>query len=59
MNEPSDLSRHYVAPDDYDEVADRQSLDRADFDAPTWLLVWRRFRRHRLGIACGLFLVAL
>ncbi len=50
---------HYVAPDDYDAEADRQVLDRADFDAPTRVLVWRRFQRHRLGVACGLFLLAL
>lgn len=47
---------HYVAPDDYDPDADRQKLDRADLDAPTRVLVWRRFKRHRLGMFCGLFL---
>jgi peptide/nickel transport system permease protein len=55
----TDLPQHYVAPDDYDAGADRQTLDRADFDAPTRVLVWRRFKRHRLGVACGLFLAAL
>ncbi|MEM9735724.1 MAG: ABC transporter permease, partial [Pseudomonadota bacterium] len=47
---------HYVAPDRYDPEAERQVLDRADLDAPTWVLVWRRFRRHKLGVACFLFL---
>ncbi|MEM9097699.1 MAG: ABC transporter permease [Pseudomonadota bacterium] len=47
---------HYVAPEEYDAKADRQVLDRADLDAPTWVLVWRRFRRHKLGVACFLFL---
>ena len=55
----ADLTEHYVAPDDYDAEVDRQALDRADFDAPTRVLVWRRFKRHRLGVACGLFLLAL
>ena len=50
---------HFVGPDDEDVEVDRQSLDRADFDAPTRVLVWRRFKRHKLGVACGLFLVAL
>jgi peptide/nickel transport system permease protein len=50
---------HFVAPDNYDAEVDRQALDRADFDAPTRVLVWRRFKRHRLGVACGLFLFAL
>ncbi|MEM8791308.1 MAG: ABC transporter permease [Pseudomonadota bacterium] len=47
---------HYVAPEEYDAKSDRQVLDRADLDAPTWVLVWRRFRRHRLGVVCFLFL---
>ena len=50
---------HFVAPDDYDAAADRQILDRADLDAPTWVLVWRRFKRHRLGVVCGLFLLTI
>lgn len=50
---------HFVAPDDYDADVDRQALDRADFDAPTRVLVWRRFKRHKLGVVCGLFLAAL
>ncbi|HSF94628.1 MAG TPA: ABC transporter permease, partial [Thermohalobaculum sp.] len=48
---------HFVAPDTYDADADRQLLDRADLNAPTRVLVWRRFRRHRLGVVCGLFLL--
>ena len=50
---------HFVAPDDYDASADLQTLDRKDLDAPTWVLVWRRFRRHRLGVICGLFLALI
>lgn len=49
-------AEHYVAPDDYDRQSDLQTLDRADLDAPTWVLVWRRFRRHRLGVVCLVFL---
>ena len=59
MTERPELQEHYVAPDDYDAAADRQVLDRADFDAPTRVLVWRRFRRHRLGVFCGVLLLAL
>jgi len=54
---------HFVAPDEYDADADRQMLDRADLDAPTRVLVWRRFRRHKPGIICliclGLVYLAL
>ncbi len=53
------MTEHYVAPEDYDADTDRQVLDRIDLDAPTWVLVWRRFKRHRLGMICGLFLVAV
>ncbi len=47
---------HYVCPEPYDPAADRTALERADLDAPTWVLVWRRFRRHRLGVICLIFL---
>ncbi len=50
---------HFVAKDDYDASADLQVLDRKDLDAPTWVLVWRRFRRHKLGVVCGLFLALI
>jgi len=53
------MTDHYVAPETEDAEAGLLTLDRVDFDAPTWVLVWRRFRRHRLGVVCGLFLVAL
>ncbi len=59
MDDRRDTQAHYVAPDDYDAEAERQTLDRADFDAPTRVLVWRRFKRHKLGVACGLFLAFL
>ncbi len=50
------MTEHYVSDAPYDPEADRQVLDRADLDAATWVLVWRRFRRHKLGFACGIFL---
>ncbi|MGF1501190.1 MAG: ABC transporter permease [Paracoccaceae bacterium] len=50
---------HYVAERTYDAEADRQVLDRADLDAPTWVLVARRFRRHRLGVVCAVFLAVI
>ena len=50
---------HFVADDGYDPDADRKALDRADLHAPTWVLVWRRFKRHKLGVVCGLFLLTI
>lgn len=47
---------HYVAEEPWSPDSDRQMLDRADLDAPTRVLVWRRFRRHRLGVLCLLLL---
>ncbi|MEM1382170.1 MAG: ABC transporter permease [Pseudomonadota bacterium] len=47
---------HYVAPEDYDAAADRQVIERDDLDAPTSVLVWRRFKQHRLGVICFVIL---
>ncbi len=43
------------APYDPDENINR--IERADMDAPNWLLVWRKFRRHKLGLISGIFLL--
>ena len=43
------------APYDPDENINR--IERADMDAPNWLLVWRKFRQHRLGLISGIFLL--
>ncbi|GIX14090.1 MAG: peptide ABC transporter permease [Paracoccaceae bacterium] len=50
---------HRVAPDDHDAERDRQILAREDLDAATWVLMWRRFTRHRLAVVSGLFLLAI
>ena len=55
----TDPDRHFVADDDYDEKADLQTLDRSDLDAPTWLLIWRRFLRHKLGVVSGAYLLVI
>jgi peptide/nickel transport system permease protein len=51
-----DPDRHYVSdlPDDPD--ADLRALERADLDAPTRVLIWRRFRRRRLALVSAAFL---
>ena len=50
---------HYVLDEPFDPAAERLLLERADLDAPTRVLVWRRFRRHRLGLLCLAFLGAV
>ena len=48
---------HYVDPNPYDEAEDIRRLDRPDLDAPTWKLIWRKFKRHKLGLVSGIFLL--
>lgn len=53
----SDLSnQHYVDQEPYDPNEDIKALDRPDLDAPNWLLIWRKFKRHKLGLYSGIFL---
>ena len=33
-----------------------QLTENPEFDAPDWVLIWRRFKRHRLALISGLFL---
>ena len=49
--------KHYVDPAPYDPDEDLSVPERADLDAPGWLLIWRKFRRHRLGLISGIFLL--
>ncbi|WP_424984896.1 ABC transporter permease [Microbulbifer sp. S227A] len=47
----------YVDDEPFDPVANIQELERKDLDAPAWLLVWRKFRKHKLGLVSGIFLL--
>lgn len=47
----------YVDDAPFDPQASIQQLERQDLDAPNWLLVWRKFRKHKLGLISGLFLL--
>ncbi|MDK3019018.1 ABC transporter permease [Pseudodonghicola flavimaris] len=47
----------YVDDAPYDPQTSIQQIERRDLDAPNWLLVWRKFRRHKLGLISGLFLL--
>jgi peptide/nickel transport system permease protein len=48
--------KHYVDPAPWSEEADLSAPERAEFDAPSYVLIWRKFRRHKLGLISGLFL---
>lgn len=47
----------YVDDAPYDPQISIQTLERKDLDAPAWLLIWRQFRQHRLGLISGIFLL--
>ncbi|ASM71083.1 dipeptide transport system permease protein DppC [Pseudosulfitobacter pseudonitzschiae] len=48
---------HYVDDAPYNPDVNLSEPDRKDMDAPAWLLVWRRFRRHKIGLLSGVFLL--
>lgn len=47
----------YVDDAPYDAQTSIQTLERSDLDAPGWLLIWRKFKQHRLGLISGVFLL--
>ncbi len=48
----------YVDDAPYDPEASLRLPERRDLDAPNWLLIWRKFRKHRLGLISGIFLLS-
>ncbi len=54
-----DPDAHYVSTEPDDPEGDLRKLDRTDLDAPTWVLIWRRFLRHRLAVWSGAYLLAI
>ena len=47
----------YVDQDPFEPDADLGALARGDLNAPAWVLIWREFRRHRLALVSGIFLL--
>ncbi|NDW45084.1 ABC transporter permease [Ruegeria sp. PrR005] len=47
----------FVDDEPYDPQQSILELERRDLDAPNWLLVWRKFRTHKLGLVSGVFLL--
>lgn len=39
----------------YDPQASLLELERKDLDAPNWVLIWRKFKTHKLGLISGAF----
>ncbi len=51
--------QHYVDDRPYDdsERLQHQIAEALENDAPGWILVWRRFRKHRVALVSGIFLL--
>lgn len=47
----------YVDDAPFDPKANVTTLERKDLDAPNWLLIWRKFKTHKLGLWSGVFLL--
>ncbi|WP_293577334.1 ABC transporter permease [Phaeobacter sp.] len=47
----------YVDSAPFDMAASVKELERKDLDAPNWVLVWRKFKTHKLGLTSGIFLL--
>ncbi|MDK3074769.1 ABC transporter permease [Sedimentitalea sp. JM2-8] len=47
----------YVDDEPFDPKANIQALERRDLDAPNRVLVWRKFKQHKLGLVSGIFLL--
>lgn len=47
----------YVDETPWSDDQDLSALERSDMDAPNWVLVWRKFKRHKLGLISGIFLL--
>ncbi|MEM1075370.1 MAG: ABC transporter permease [Pseudomonadota bacterium] len=47
----------YIDDAPYSDNVDLSALERSDMDAPNWVLVWRKFKRHKLGLISGIFLL--
>jgi len=41
----------------YDPQDSLHQIERRDLDAPNWVLIWRKFKQHKLGLISGIFLL--
>ena len=47
----------YVDDAPYNPDEEALHLDHPELDAPGWVLIWRRFKKHKLGLISGVFLL--
>lgn len=47
----------YVDDAPYDPDENLSAVERSDMDAPSTVLIWRQFKKHKLGLISGIFLL--
>lgn len=50
-------TNRFVDTEPWVDTPDVSAPERTELDAPAWLLIWRNFRRHRLALLSGIFLL--
>ena len=50
-------TNRFVDTEPWVDETDISAPENADMDAPAWLLTWRKFRRHKLALISGIFLL--
>jgi len=50
-------AKRFVDPAPWVDDTDISAPERSEMDAPAWLLMWRKFRRHKLALLSGMFLL--
>ena len=53
----SQHEKHYVDQEPFDADASLHQMERQDLDASNAVLVWRKFKTHKLGLISGIFLL--
>ena len=53
----SQHEKHYVDQEPFDPDASLHQMERQDLDASNAVLVWRKFKTHKLGLISGIFLL--
>ena len=50
-------TNRFVDTEPWTDETDISAPERSEMDAPGWLLTWRKFRRHKLALVSGIFLL--
>ena len=50
-------TNRFVDPEPWTDETDISAPERSEMDASAWLLTWRKFRKHKLALVSGIFLL--